>query len=133
MQHPAQNQVLESQVGYLKDILLSIPKVDIRNKQNMLKEVWKRFAYDSPTTTGDAFDSLVDELQTRANRQVQHAWDYSDVYPYLLNCRCVSASTLLSSRPGFLPYSLPFACGHLPSKAFPGGGQDVLALECSEK
>jgi len=66
-------KVLESQVSYLKDILLSIPKEDIRKKQDMLKHVWKRFAYDSPTTTGDAFDSLVEELQTRANRPFQAA------------------------------------------------------------
>jgi hypothetical protein len=66
-------KVLETQVGYLKDILLSIPKVEIRKKQDMLKHVWKRFAYSSPTEDGDAFDSLMDELQSRANRPHQPA------------------------------------------------------------
>jgi hypothetical protein len=66
-------KVLESQVSYLKDILLSIPKEDIRKKQDMLKVVWKKFTYPEPSEEGDAFDLLLDELQTRSNRPHQPA------------------------------------------------------------
>eukprot|EP00039_Didymoeca_costata_P019384 m.337322 g.337322 ORF g.337322 m.337322 type:complete len:550 (+) comp18101_c0_seq1:164-1813(+) len=66
-------KILETQVSNLKDILLSIPKEDIRKKQEMLKKVWKRFAYMSPTEEGDAFDLLINELGTHANRPYQPA------------------------------------------------------------
>lgn len=58
-------KILESQVLQLKDILLSIPKSEIRRKQAVLSQIWRRFAYNAETEPGDAFDMIIQKLRRK--------------------------------------------------------------------
>eukprot|EP00038_Savillea_parva_P009208 m.181975 g.181975 ORF g.181975 m.181975 type:complete len:551 (-) comp15401_c0_seq1:104-1756(-) len=58
-------KILESQVLQLKEILLSIPKSEIRKKQTILSQVWRRFVYNEVTQPNDAFDTLLQKLLTK--------------------------------------------------------------------
>jgi len=66
-------KVLETQAHLLGNILASIPKETIREKQQALKLVWKKFSYQSPTEEGDAFSGLLDQLAAHAKRPYQPA------------------------------------------------------------
>ena len=63
-------KIAEADVANLKRILLGIPRSVIREKQLVMRQVWKHYVYNRPVSEpGDAFDMILRKLEEKHHKE----------------------------------------------------------------
>ena len=59
-------RVGEADIPRLEEIVNSISDEELEKKRARLLDVWRRFVYNEPSESGDAFDTIMERLAVRA-------------------------------------------------------------------